>query len=161
MMDPTLIGTVAASITAAKDILSGLASERDSALIREKTSALMEQLLKAQEGLLAHNTALLQLQNEHFKASQELRELKETVRERDRYPLVNIGNGHTAYRVNVTPHQGGAGEPGLPQALHYLCQLCADSGVKAVLQPVPRSVFMQCPRCRIPLHVDKAKMFPS
>ncbi len=159
-MDFAAISAITTSISAAKEIAKGLVSTRDAALIGEKTSAILEQLLKAQEGLLAHNTALLDLQNEHFKACQELRELKEAMRERGRYPLVDIGNGYSAYRVQVTPDESGTIEPRLSEALHYLCQLCADAGVKAVLQPVLRSSFMQCPRCRIQMHVNKAKMFP-
>lgn len=135
-MDWSAIGTITSSITAARDIAKGISALRDTALINERTAALLEQLLKAQEGLLAHNTLLLHLQNEHFETSEKLRKLEEAVREKGRYTLVDIGRGYLAYRMNVAPQQGGPSEPGSAQAPHYVCQQCFDAGRKSVLQPV-------------------------
>jgi len=151
-MDWSAISGITTSISAARDIARGMASLRDAALINERTSALLEQLLKAQEGLLAHNTALLQLQNEHFKACEELRELKEAARERGRYSLVELIPGNFAYRVNITPQEGGTSEPGSPEPLHYVCQGCFDKGIKAVLQHRRlhlRGDTWRCPLCRV------------
>ncbi|WP_199173725.1 hypothetical protein [Comamonas sp. 26] len=114
-MDWTAIGGITASISAARDIAKGLSATRDANLINEKTSALLEQLLKAQEGLLAHNTALLQLQDEYFKASEKLRKLEEAARERGRYSLVELASRHFAYRVNIS-------HIGLPILYKAVCQ---------------------------------------
>lgn len=160
-MDWTAVGAITASISTAREIAKGLSATRDQSLINEKTSALLDQLLKAQEGLLTHNAALLQLQGENFKTSEELRELKETMRERGRYSLVSIGNGYFAYRVNITPQQSGASEPSTSEPLHYVCQTCFDSGVKSVIQPRPKSILLECPRCKIPMHANCALMYPA
>lgn len=158
-MDWAAFGAITSSITAATDIAKGLSAVRDGALISEKTAAIMEQLLHAQQGLLAHNAALLQLQSEHFKACEELRKLKEAASERGRYSLVNIGNRHFAYRVNVSPEQSGASEPGRAEPLHYLCQPCFDKGVKSVLTGRFRAVGLECPTCKNAMHVDVGALF--
>ena len=135
-MDWTMIGGITSSITAVKDIAEGLRTERDEALIREKTTALWQEVLKAREGLIAHNAALLQLQQEHFEAGEKLRKLEETARERGNYSLVHIGRGQWVYRSNVAPQHPGAAEvtPAVTEPPHYLCQTCFDKGVKSVLQ---------------------------
>ncbi|WP_211456415.1 hypothetical protein [Comamonas brasiliensis] len=132
-MDWTAIGGITASISAARDIAKGMSALRDSTLINERTSALLDQLLKAQEGLLAHNTALLQLQGEHFEACEKVRKLEESARERGRYSLVEVTPGNLAYRVNLTQGQNGDSEPRSTEPLHYLCQPCFDNGRKVAL----------------------------
>lgn len=132
-MDWTAIGGIATSLATARDITKGMSALRDSTLINERTAALMEQLLKAQEGLLAHNSALLQIQGEHFEACEKLRKLEEAARERGRYTPFEITPGNFAYRVNLPPEQSGANEPGAAEPLHYLCQPCFDSGRKVML----------------------------
>ncbi len=133
-MDWSAVGAITSSISAARDIAKGLSAIRDQALISERTSALLEQLLKAQEGLLAHNTALLQIQQEHFEAREELRKLKEAASERGRYTLVELIPGNLAYRVNIPPQESGASQPDGAEPLHYLCQPCFDKGIKSVLK---------------------------
>ena len=150
-MDWTAIGSITTSISAARDIAKGIAAMRDITLINEKTAALMEQLLKAQESLLAHNSMLLQLQNEHFEAREELRKLQETLSERGRYTLVELAPRQLAYRVNVAPQLSGTDDPGPSEPLHYACQPCFDKGIKAVLQgdyslAIPKG--LRCPVCK-------------
>lgn len=159
-MDWSAFGAITSSITAATDIAKGLSAVRDGALISEKTAAIMEQLLQAQQGLLAHNAALLQLQGEHFKTSEELRKLKEAASERGRYSLVDIGNRCFAYRVNVGPQVGGTADPGFSEPVHYICQPCFDKGVKSVLQGRFRAHGLECPTCKIAMHVDNNALFP-
>lgn len=158
-MDWTAVGAITTSISAARDIAKGLAATRDQALINEKTAALMEQLLKAQEGLLAHNAALLQLQGEHFEACEKLRKLEEAARERGRYSLVDLGNRRFAYRVNVTPQESGAGEPSSTEPLHYICQPCFDKGVKSVLQNRLKAPGLECPTCKLELRVSVPELY--
>lgn len=132
-MDFGAITGAITAISAAKDLARAALTVRDANALAVAVSQMNDQLLKAQESLFTHNAALLQLQNQHFETSEELRKLKEAVRERGSYSLVEITHGSFAYRVNVTPEQGGASEPGSAQPPHYVCQPCFDSGVKAVL----------------------------
>ncbi|WP_159918008.1 hypothetical protein [Pantoea sp. 18069] len=150
-MDWSAISGITASIGAARDIAKGMSALRDSTLINERTSALLEQLLKAQEGLLSHNAALLQLQGEHFEAREKLRKLEEAGRERGRYSLFQLRPGQFAYRVNLVPQQSGADEPASTEPLHYVCQPCFDKGIKSVLtgtfmMGVPNGLV--CPTCK-------------
>jgi hypothetical protein len=158
-MDWSAVGAITSSISAARDIAKGLSAIRDQALISERTAALMEQLLKAQEGLLAHNTALLQIQQEHFEAREELRKLKEAASERGRYSLFEVSVGRFAYRVNVSPQQSGASEPGSAEPLHYLCQPCFDKGVKSVLQSMSRTDGLECPICKATLRASINRLY--
>ena len=132
-MDWSAISGITTSIAAARDIAKGMSALRDSTLINERTAALMDQLLKAQEGLLAHNTALLQLQQDHFVACEKLRKLEEAVNERGRYSTFEITPGSFVYRVNVAPQQTGTREPSAAEPMHYVCQPCYDNGRKVIL----------------------------
>lgn len=132
-MDMTAIASLTSAISAAREIAQGAIGIRDATLVNEVTSRLVQKLLDAQNALLAHNAALLQLQNEHFEAREELRKLQEAASERGRYALVEVSPGQFAYRVNIAPEQSGAGEPGGAEPMHYVCQPCLDKGIKAVL----------------------------
>jgi hypothetical protein len=150
-MDASQIGIVVTSLNTAKDIAKAMIGIRDHNLVADKLAALNDQLLKAQNALLAHNAAMFELQNEKFEACEELRKLKEALSERSRYALVDLGQGHLAYRMNIAPQEGGTGEPAAAQTPHYVCQPCYDNGRKVVLQ---RSYVMgipgglECPVCK-------------
>ena len=135
-MDASQIGIVVTSLNAAKDIAKAMMGIRDFNLVAGELAALNEQLLKAQNALLAHSAAMFELQSKHFETCEELRKLKEAASERSRYALVRIGSsGHLAYRMDIAPQEGAAGEPSATQASHYICQACYDNGRKVVLQP--------------------------
>ena len=150
-MDVTQMGIVATSLGVARDISRALLGIRDFNLVAENVAALNDQLLKAQDALLAHNTLLFQLQNEKFETAKQLRELQETLSERGRYTLVDLGKGQLAYRMNVVPAPGATTQPLLAEAPHYICQSCYDNGRKVVLQ---RNYYMgnpgglNCGNCR-------------
>ncbi|WP_423169706.1 hypothetical protein [Stenotrophomonas maltophilia] len=145
-MDFSSIATAIASLKSAQELATATLSVRDFNQSAAAIAQINEKLLAAQQGLLAHNTMLLQLQNEHFQTTQELRELKESIAEKNRYLLVDLGGGVFVYRVNSTPQEGGPGQPGLAEPAHYVCQPCLDKGDKAVLQS--RNEFWHCPLCR-------------
>jgi hypothetical protein len=160
-MDWSAISGITASISAARDIAKGMSAARDSALINEKSAALMEQLLKAQEGLLAHNATLLQLQADLSKMQKENLDLKEALDERGKYTLVEIGSGFFALRSNGSSnHSVGASDPSIHEAAHYICQPCFSKGIKSVLQRRTRAIGLECTCCNATLHVDAAKLFP-
>lgn len=133
-MDFSQISAIAAAVGAAKQLGEAALGIRDFNQLSGTVMNLNAQLLKAQEGLLAHNTELLQLQNEHFHAREKLRELEEALRERGRYTLVEVAPGNFAYRVNLTPQESRPGEPSSTEPLHYVCQSCFDNGRKVVMQ---------------------------
>lgn len=150
-MDWSAISGITASITAARDIAKGLSATRDAALVSEKTAALMDQLLKAQEGLLAHNATLLQLQADLSKLQKENLQLQTALDERGKYTLVEVGSGHFALRSNPGHDETGTGNPGIQEAAHYVCQPCFSKGRTVVLQ---RHTIMgidnglMCPACK-------------
>lgn len=148
-MDASQIGIVAASLSAAKDIGRALLGIRDFSVVAERVAALNEQLLKAQEALLAHNAAMFQLQNEKFEACEELRKLKEAASERSRYSLVEVSPGNLAYRMNLVPAQGAADEPVTAEPVHYLCQPCFDSGRKVTLRWFNSHTFGESWTCSV------------
>lgn len=124
---------------------------RDFNLVAEKAAAINEQLLKAQEALLAHNAAMFELQDKYFEAREELRKLQEAASERGRYTLFKFPQGHLAYRMNVTPQLGGASQPGSTEPEHYVCQPCFDNGRKVVLQQhlvMGAECGLICPVCK-------------
>jgi hypothetical protein len=145
-MDFSSITTAIASLKSAQELAAATLGVRDFNQSAAAISKINEQLLAAQQGLLAHNTMLLQLQSEHFQATKELRELKEAVAEKGRYDLVDIGGGVFVYRANVSPEQHRAGGPGSANPMHYLCQPCLDKGDKSVLQG--RNGYWHCSLCR-------------
>lgn len=150
-MDATQIGIVATSLSVAKDIGKALIGIRDFNVVAERVAALNDQLLKAQEALLAHNTAMFQLQSENFEAREELRKLKEAVNERSCYALVDLGKGHLAYRLAIAAQSSAPDAAANVHAPHYVCQPCYDNGRKVVLQ---RNYYMgiagglDCPVCK-------------
>lgn len=132
-MDNSHFAIVATSLGVARDMAKAMLSVRDFNLVAEKVAALNEQLLKAHDALLGHSAAMLQLTQENFESREEIRKLKEAAAERGRYSLFEIVPGSFAYRVDVAPDTGGAGDPVKTEPLHYLCQPCFDIGRKAVL----------------------------
>lgn len=134
-MDFNSIATAVASLRTAQELASAALGVRDFNQSAAALAQINEKLLAAQQGLLMHNATLLQLQQDYFEATKELRELKEAVASKDRYPLFDLGGGKFVYRVDVAPHEGRPGEPGRAEPAHYLCQPCWDSkGHRSVLQ---------------------------
>ena len=149
-MDYSLISVTATAITAAKELGKAAMGLRDFNQVAVAMSQINEQLLKAQDSLFTHNSQLAQLQSQYFEATQKLRELEETVRQRGRYSLFELATGNFVYRVNVAPEAGHMGDPTLTEPLHYLCQPCFDKGVKGVLGLVKlgRLSHHICPLCK-------------
>ncbi|WP_114240136.1 hypothetical protein [Dyella sp. C9] len=109
-----------------------------------------EQLLKAQDGLFAHNSQLMELQQKYFEATEELRKLKEALAQRGRYSLFEISDRVFVYRVDGSPQNRGTGAPSSPEPLHYLCQPCFDKGAKSVLRKKNEwgVISLECPTCK-------------
>ncbi|MRI41714.1 hypothetical protein D5301_05585 [Stenotrophomonas sp. MH181796] len=146
-MDFSSIATAIASLKSAQELAAATLAVRDFNQSAVAIAQINEKLLAAQQGLLAHNIMLLQLQNEHFEATKELRELKEALSQKAGYELFDLGGGVIVYRANLAPQQAGTDSPGRTQPDHYLCQPCYDAGTKVVLQPGADG-YMRCPVCR-------------
>lgn len=134
MPDMSLISGLAGGLSQAVDLVRGALQLRDAQLLGAELAKLNHVLLDAQQRLFSLGAELLALQEQHFKAREELREMRETLAERSRYTLVEIGQGQMAYRSNDAPVLGAAIEPVLAQPQHYLCQQCWDiRGAKSIL----------------------------
>lgn len=158
-MDMTAIASLASAISAAKEIAQGAIGMRDAVLVKEATALLLQRLLEAQNALLAHNTALLQLQNEQFEAREEIRKLQEAASERGRYTLFALAPGKFAYRMNVAPEQSGSSEPGSAEPMHYVCQGCFDQGRKSVLRIGQYEAL--CPLCKDRFTIKERPTLPT
>lgn len=148
-MDFSLITGAISSLTSAKKLADAALQVRDFNQASAAISQINDQLLEAQQRLFAHNAALLMLQQQHFEATNEIRELKEALAERGRYSLFELSEGVFVYRVHQVPQQGGTTEPGEAEPQHYLCQGCFDKGIKSVLQKGSRvgHLYLLCPQC--------------
>lgn len=146
-MDFSSIATAIASLKSAQELAAATLGVRDFNQSAAAIAQINEQLLAAQQGLLAHNTMLLQLQSEHFEATKQLRDLKEAAAQKAAYELFDLGAGVFVYRSNGTPAQAGAGGPIPAQPEHFLCQPCYDVGTKVVLQPHGETL-LRCSTCR-------------
>lgn len=151
-MDMSLISGIATALTTAVDMSRAAAGMRDSALIAAEVARINDQLLHAQQGLLRHNAELLLLTQQHFEATQQLREAQEALKERGRYEFVMLEEGQPAYRMKSAPdvsRAAGAAAPGPSEPIHYVCQPCFDKGIKAVLvgQDVWSVWTWRCPHC--------------
>jgi hypothetical protein len=144
-MDFSSITTVIASLTSARELGVAALGVRDFNQSAAAIAQINEKLLAAQQGLLMHNAMLLQLQQDHFETAQELRVLKEAAAQQARYPLIDLGDGVFAYRVDVPPQEGGTSEPSATQVVHHLCQPCWDGGKRSVLQRHGQG--LKCPLC--------------
>ncbi len=133
-MDFSSIATAIASLKSAQELASATLAVRDFNQSAAAIAQINEKLLGAQQGLLAHNTMLLQLQSEYFQATEELRKLKEAVAEKDSYDLVDLGGGVFVLEAHIAPDEGGSSVPGRTQPKHYVCQPCFAGGSKVVLQ---------------------------
>ena len=140
-IDPGSVGIIASSLSMATNLAKAAMGLRDFNELAAVVSKINDQLLKAQDGLLAHNAEMFALQQKYFEATEELRKVRETLDEKGRYSLFAIAPGNFAYRVNVSPQQSGAGEPGGAEPLHYVCQQCFDRGVKSILGVTPNNSF--------------------
>ena len=83
-MDFALISTAVGSLKAAKDLGQAALGIRDFNQFASTISQINDQLLKAQESLFTHNAQLMQLQQDHFEARDELRKLRDAATERGR-----------------------------------------------------------------------------
>lgn len=158
-MDFSLIGAAVNSLRLAKDIGAAAIELRDWNQMADEFAKMNGELLKAQDALFAHNAALLDLHGKYADACNELRKMQDALNERGRYTLFEIGTGKFAYRLKFSDVAKVAGEPGVDEPMHFLCQPCFDAGRKMVLLLYPRSAngpVAQCPHCKHFFNAERA-----
>ena len=153
-MDLSLIAAANSALSAAREIGRAAVGIRDFNEISSIVAKLNDQLLKAQDSLFSHNTQLMLLQDEILATREELRKMRETLSERGKYSLVELGKGTFVYRsrADIPPTLGHSGEPNPTEPEHYICQSCFDTkGFKSVLQRkvwMGGSVTIDCSICK-------------
>jgi hypothetical protein len=123
------LGSMAAlksSLDSAIAILKAMVGLRDAAIIQDKVIELQGVILSAQSSALAANTAQFALLERVRDLEQEIVQLKDWEREKQRYQLNSIGRGAFAYM----PKPGM--EDGEPP--HWLCANCFNRRQKSFLQ---------------------------
>lgn len=155
-MDLTTVSALFASLKAAKELGQAALSIHEFNEIAPVISNLNSELLKAQDSLFAHNTELLLLQQEHFKATQELAKIREALAEKARYTLFDLGGGQFVYRADARPAGTHMGNPVGAEPEHYVCQKCFDGPDrrKVVLGFRRGSFSWHCAVCDSSLYVE-------
>lgn len=108
MVDLGLVASAATALSSAVDISRAALEIRDGTKVSTAVSQVHQALLEAYKTLLLHNAELLDLQKQHLEATQELAKIRETVAQRGRYSLFELGPGAVVYRVDARPE----GPPG-------------------------------------------------
>lgn len=135
-MDPV---NVATAVTTGASVLSGISSAIG--IIKSiRSSGLSEvpiaTFLQLGDQLIDAQIAILALQKEILEKTEELRKLRESISEKEKYSLVETvpGSGNFAYARNVSPVESHSRTPVMTEPFHYICQSCFDKGIKSVLQ---------------------------
>ena len=161
-MDFSLLAAAGSAITSARELGKAAIGIRDFNQMATTITQINDQLLKAQDGLFAHNAQLNALQQENFCMANRLRELEEKMKERGRYTLVEITD--RTFVLGLKDREQLAAEnlleSGITEPHHHICQPCFAKGIKSVLQ---KSVFygavsLECPLCKEKFSTGKSEL---
>ena len=132
-MDAATIATTGASVLSGISSAIGIIKSVRSSGLSEVSIATFLQL---GDQLIDAQIAILSLQKEVLEKTEELRKLRESISEKEKYSLVETvpGRGNFAYARNVSPVESHSGAPVMTEPFHYVCQRCFDNGIKSVLQ---------------------------
>ncbi len=147
MVDLMSIQGAIFSLKTATDIAKGFLQLQSMAEVQGKVIDLQSAILAAQSSALA-------AQSEQSSMIQQVRELEEEItrvkaweREKQRYKLVAILRGATAYALKESCK--GTEPP------HWICTKCYDDGRRTILQPQYDKTglgLLVCPTCKSALH---------
>lgn len=133
--------------------LSGIKSaiEISKSLLDKKVSQEVSvAMIELNEKLINTQLAVMAMQEEVMKKTEELQTLKARLSEKDNYKLVEFGDGQFACesKEGIEPK-------------HRICQTCFDKGNKAVLLKgeLYGSVYLECPLCKIKLYTGEKSAF--
>ena len=134
-MDVNAIATVLASLDTIRRGFAAAIAVRDFNAAAAELAKLNDALISAQGAVIAQNNTVFALQKENFKLAKELAELKESVAQRRRYVLFQLGPGVSVYRVKQPDVAQAQGVEVAPELDHFVCQDCLDNrGHRVVLQ---------------------------
>lgn len=137
MGDPltTGLGAIGATMHAV-NLLRAFSDVRDATKVLELKAELMGLLVEAQ-------TAQLSLVGEKDQLAARIRELEAWDGEKQRYDMVDAGNGCMAYALKA--------DASPPEPAHYLCAQCYQQRRKSILVPflisTGRAQALQCHAC--------------
>lgn len=133
------VGSIMGALAAGKaslDLVKAAAEVRDFNAVLVATTEANQRVLDAQQQLYQLSAELLRLQEDHFRAREELRDLKAARGKKDAYRLAEIGG------KGALVYESVANDP-----KHYACQPCLDKDdVVSVLQPSGAS--LRCTVCK-------------
>ena len=139
------IGAALTSARALLNMATAAIEARDDAKLKAALIDLNSKLMDA--SLVALNTIekSAELQAALHVAQREKADLQRQIDERSRYTLAKISENRDVFAYASHPAQEGGDVP-----LHYLCQLCYDKGIKAVLQggDFYGTSTYDCPNCK-------------
>lgn len=130
-MDFALISGLVTSLKATYDLGNAAVGVRDSNKLLEAVTEMNNKLLDAQQRLFAISGEAWALHQQLVDTQKKNLELEAALQERGRYTLVEIAKGNFALQSKVNAVDAGA--PVDAEPMHYVCQPCFHSGVKAVL----------------------------
>ncbi|EWG13409.1 hypothetical protein P910_003357, partial [Xylella fastidiosa Mul-MD] len=96
-MDLTSINAAASSLKIAMELARSLVGIHDSLKIEEATSQLRAVLFATQEALGDQRIAYLELQGKHLDTAEELRKVKMSIAQKERYTLMEIAPRQFVY----------------------------------------------------------------
>lgn len=123
------------------------------------TKEVINAVSDVQAKLIAAHSVALSLQEKVTKQSEELRKLRETLSDKNRYRLIEMvpGSSSFAYFYDGTPFRRAPRQPVISEPPHYVCQKCFDNGVKSILQGRMNlgtgAGYLLCTKCRDRFHM--------
>lgn len=125
----------------------------DANLIQTKVFELTREIMSAQQCALAANMSQSDLLQRERDLEAEISKLKDWNAEKQRYHLVELTDGVTAYAVK---EEVRGTEP-----MHHLCTNCYDHGQKSIMQTEHRdpgrAEVLVCHRCGTDLYIHGSR----
>jgi hypothetical protein len=147
MVDMSAIAGAVVSLKSAGEIAKSLLTLRDGSMLQGKVIELQAEILSAQEGTLAAQSAQFALLERIRELEAEVAKVKAWDAEKQRYQLADVGLGSLAYVLK--PEAQGT-EPA-----HAICANCYQHQNKSILQKDLERGFevVQCHTCKARLRI--------
>lgn len=159
MPDMTAISGLLSSLKASTDLTKSLLGIRDAQLVREKAVELTAEIMSAQASALAAHAAQSELADRVRDLEEQVVELEDWHREKERYQLTEVATGVFA---DATKPGMENGEPP-----HKICPNCYQQRRKSILQSYARPTrwqtnsFLRCDACKIEIVTGTVRHDPN
>lgn len=143
MPDMTAIAGALSSLNAAVNITKAMKDLRDWSLVQSKVIELQGAILEAQSSLFAANEERSALIEKVRQLEKQVAGIEAWDTEKQRYEMVDVGDGNVAYRVK--PTMRGSEPP------HYICANCYRQGKASMLAHMHTQGMgdvLSCPSCK-------------